>query len=428
MDTSQNGESRAGERGSLFGCVNGCGGLDYSNEHGAKNAESQQKTLPADSLDPGVLLVLRTLTSPFKDEGENGPTTWRRRRLAKLVKRDGAVEPHEGAKNHEAGGRDVSTFDKLFDALTWLSGEWAIAAVQGGKRDSANPRRMQRIIQDTPDKDDPKIIHPWTITDKPLVVLPIDIDDLIPPPSVRGLLATALWVIEQLPPDFHGVRCIAMGTGSYGLHRGAHIRLWFMLDRALTCGEKRRWLKPFTRIGYTKFVDIGLYTANQLVYTASPTFEDINDDPLFDAPRLIVIDGKEEFVRTPHAEALKSSPHPSYHAPSFHIDAAGKDTSYGLSTLGSALFLIYNAPNKPIRPRHEWIRIACQMVALPIILELLNAQSALEQLIAAAISIGDGSGERRDWASETRNLFDWALRKEAADIALEERGGRHDEA
>jgi hypothetical protein len=29
MDTSQNGESRAGERGSLFGCVNGCGGLDY---------------------------------------------------------------------------------------------------------------------------------------------------------------------------------------------------------------------------------------------------------------------------------------------------------------------------------------------------------------------------------------------------------------
>ncbi len=179
-------------------------------KNSANNSDSQQKTLTADSLDPGVLLFLQTLKSPFKDDGEGGPTTFRRRQLAKLVKRDGEIVPYEGAKHHRAGGLDVSDFGKLFDGLTWLSGEWAIAVVQGGKRDSASTRRMRRIIYDTPDEDDPKIIHPWTITDKPCFILPLDIDDLVPPPDVRGLRAIASWVIEQLPPEFHGVRCVTI--------------------------------------------------------------------------------------------------------------------------------------------------------------------------------------------------------------------------
>ena len=92
-----------------------------------------------------------------------------------------------------------------------------------------------------------------------------------------------------------------------------------------------------------------------------------------------------------------------------------------------ALYLIYNAINKPERPRHEWIRIACQMVAQPIILGLLNAQSALEQLIVASISIGV-AGEKRDWAKETSNLFKWALQVKAAELALEEEGSRYEQA
>jgi hypothetical protein len=235
MDASLNKEAAGISAGDLKGDAAFLRG--ECDKNSADNDNSQRKTLPADSLDPGVLLVLRTLISPFKDDGQNGPTTFRRRRLAKLVKRDGEIVPHEGAKNHQACGLDVSTFDKLFDGLSWLLGEWAIAAVQGGKRDSANPRRMQRIIYDTPDRDDPKIIHPWTITDKPSIILPIDIDDLIPPPGVFGLRAIALWVIEQLPPEFHGVRCIVMATGSYGFKRGAHIRIWFMTDKGLTCAE-----------------------------------------------------------------------------------------------------------------------------------------------------------------------------------------------
>jgi hypothetical protein len=187
----------------------------------------------------------------------------------------------------------------------------------------------------------------------------------------------------------------------------------------LTCAEKRQWLKPLAKIDGVKFVDLGLYSANQLVYTAAPVFEDPDDDPLSDGPRLVVIDG-DEFVRTPSHERLRT-PRPSYSAPSFHIDAASKDSSYGLSTLGSALYLIYNAINKPERPRHEWIRIACQMVAHPIILGLLNADSALEQLIVASVSIGK---EER----ETRGLFDWALRAKAEEIARENnRGGHYDE-
>jgi hypothetical protein len=216
-----------------------------------------------------------------------------------------------------------------------------------------------------------------------------------------------LWARELLLPEFRNAKCIVQATGSYGFKRGAHIRIHFMTDKGLTCAEKRQWLEPLAKIDGVKFVDLGLYSANQLVYTASPLFDDPDDDPLFDMPRLVVIDG-EEFVRTPCAERLKPAAHVhAYHAPSFHSDADSKDTSYGLSTLGQALYLIYNAINKPERPRHEWIRIACQMLAQPILQGFLNARSALEQLIVASVSIGKEE-------QETRNLFDWALRAKAA--------------
>ena len=94
-------------------------------------------------------------------------------------------------------------------------------------------------------------------------------------------------------PAFHNVRCIVTATGSYGIKRGAHLRLWFLLDRPLTCTEKRRWLKPLFAKP-VKIIDPSLYTPNQAIYTSGPVFEDIDDDPLFDMPRLIVLEGEDE--------------------------------------------------------------------------------------------------------------------------------------
>jgi hypothetical protein len=213
-------------------------------KNSADNDNSQRKTLPADSLDPGVLLVLRTRNSPFKDDGEDGPTTFRRRRLTKRVRRDGEIEPYESAKTFDADGLDVSTFDKLFAGLNWLSGEWAIAPVQGGKIDGVSPRRMRKLIYDR----ETKTVIPKTITDKPCIILPVDIDDLIPPPGVHGLLATGLWARELLLPEFRNAKCVVQATGSYGFKLGAHIRIWFMTDKGLKCAEKRQWLKPLAKI------------------------------------------------------------------------------------------------------------------------------------------------------------------------------------
>ncbi len=411
---TQNGESRAGGRGSLNGDggagVTGCGGQNYGNEHNVGSANSQQKTLSADSLDPGVLLVLRTLVSPFEEDGKR---VWRRRRLAKLVKRDGVVVPHEGARNHEACGLDVSTFDKLFGGLTWLSGELAIAAVQGGKIDSANPRRMPRLIYDDYDQET-KTVIPRTITDKPCVILPIDIDDLIPPPDVRGLLDIALWVIEQLPPEFHGVRCIVQATGSYGFKRGAHIRLWFMLDRALTCAEKRCWLKPWAKIDYTKFVDLALYSANQLVYTAAPVFEDPNDDPLCDAPRLIVIEGNEEFVRTPCAERLKPPAHAhAYRAPiSRAIASDGGDN--GLIRSAMAIILAAH-PGE----RHDEIMRQAFKLASCAMIGAVDPDRALRALIRAGTQVIPD--ERIITPDEVAREWNHALLVKRADWELEQR-------
>jgi hypothetical protein len=379
-------------------------------KNSADNDKNQQKTLPADSLDPGVLLVLRTLISPFEEDGQR---IYRRRRLAKRIRRGGdptKIEPYEGAKNHEACGLDVSTFDKLFDGLVWLSREWAIAVVQGGKIDSADPRRMQRLIYDDYDKET-KTISPKTIIDKPSHILPMDIDDLQPPPGVRGLLAIGLWARGLLPPEFRNARCIVVATGSYGFKRGAHIRLWFVLDRALTCGEKRRWLKPLAKIDFTKFVDLGLYSANQLVYTAAPVFDDPDDDPLFDMPRLIVIDG-EEFVRTPCAERLKPIVHAhAYHAPISHAAASGDDN--GL--IRSAMAVILAAePGE----RHGKIMRQAFNLAGAAVIGGVDPDRALRALIRAGTRVIPG--ERVITPDEVIREWNHALLVKRADWELEQ--------
>jgi hypothetical protein len=362
-----------------------------ADKNSANNDNNQQKTRSADSLDPAVLLLLRTVVSPFKDEGEDGPTTWRLRRLTKKVRRDGEIVPYERAKTFDADGLDVSTFDKLFAGLSWLSGEWAMAVVQGGKIDGVSPCRMRKIIEDDFDEET-KTVIPKTITDKPCIILPIDIDDLIPPPGVLGLRAIALWVIARLPPEFHNVRCVAVASSSYGLKRGAHIRLWFMLDKGLTCAEKRQWLKPWAKIDGVKFIDIGLYTANQLVYCGAPLFENLDDDPLCDSPRLIVIDGAEEFVRTPHADRLKPAARAHVchaHAPLSHVTVGNSGVGGDDNGLirGAMAIILAAVPSE----RHDTIMRQAFNLAGDAVLGAVDPDRALRALIRAGTRVIPGA-------------------------------------
>ena len=433
---TQNGESRAGERGSLnggggAGLNSGCGGLNlFGNirplgrrvqppprENSTPPLEFTPGQVPytLDSRHPGSMLSLRALHHHAYDGHPAGVP-----RLAKQIKvganPDEIVDYEKWATFFSAQGLDFSTFERALNALEYLQGKPHVCLVYGALSDDATPANMRKLIYDTPGKKNPNKIFNATLIDKASWWLSVDIDKLSVPPEIHGLREQAAWVLLQLPPEFHGVRCVVSATGSYGIRGGARLRFWFLLDKPLTCSEKRAWLCK------ARYVDLSIYTPNQPIYVSGPVFEGDPqfDDPLYDMPRIITLDG-DACVVTPSAERLKPPPRSSYHAPSFHADAASKDTSYGLSTLGAALYLIYNATNKPTRPRHEWIRIACQMVAQPIILGLLNADSALEQLIIASVSIGKEE-------QETRNLFDWALRVTAEDIARENnRGSRREE-
>ena len=409
MDTFTHKESHSmGGSGSLSSSGLGCGGQKIPLINKPSVAACKEKIVLLDSRDPGSMLVLRA--GPHKTER-------RRRRLAKLVKvgaDPGEVESYEGDFLFEARGYDVSTFDKLLNVIVDLQDKPACAAVSGARVDE-KANCIRRNMIDQPDKFNPKKIWKAAIVDKPSYWLAMDIDDALTMPShVRGLMNGAVYVRAQMRACFRGARCIVTATGTYEINRGPHMRFWFLLDKPLTCVEKRQWLGP------VKWIDPALYSANQLVYTAAPRFEDAcNDDPLFGMSRVVELDGAECVV-TPSVGALKPAPRPVFKPPPGALN--GENTGFGMSTLGSALFLIYNAPNKPERSRHEWIRIACHAVAFPISIGLLDRDTALEQLIAASVSIG--GAEQRDWARETSNLLDWALRVEAEEDARE--GGSHE--
>jgi len=83
------------------------------------------------------------------------------------------------------------------------------------------------------------------------------------------------YILAKLPSEFHGARCLWRLTSSAGVEKGATIsmRLGFWLDRPLTGAEAKAWL------GGT-IVDCAIYTANQVIYAATPIFKDDRTDPV----------------------------------------------------------------------------------------------------------------------------------------------------
>jgi hypothetical protein len=369
-------------------------------QNSAKQPGRQERLPLLDSREPGAMLVLCTHYSRWLGRGL---------RLTKLVRRGGdpsQIAPTEEAKYFQCYSLDVSTFDKLRAAIGFLLGRPEDALVQGARIRTANPAYMRRLLYDTPDPKDPSKIDKATITDKPTLWLVMDIDDLQPPPGVGGLLDKALWVRSQLPPEFRHSRCIAVATSGYGIKRGARLRLWFMLDRAVTCAEKRRWLKP------VKFIDIGLYSPNQLVYSANPVFEDPEfDDPLFDMPRLVVLDG-EEFVRTPRAERLKPAVH-DYHA---SISRAASTSNDDNGLILSAMVAIDAATPGG---RHNQIMREAFTLAGFAVAGGVSPDMALRGLIRAGTKIIPGA--REITSNEIIRQWEHALMVKEAEWAREQR-------
>jgi hypothetical protein len=150
-----------------------------------------------------------------------------------------------------------------------------------------------------------------------------------------------------------------------------------------------------------------------LVYTAAPVFEDPNDDPLCDSPRLIMIDGEEEFVRTPNAERLKPAPHAHvYHAPLSHV--AGDDGGDNGLIRGAMTVILAAVPSE----RHDKIMREAFDLAGFAVHGVIDPQRALRALIRAGTR--DIPGARVITPDEVTREWNHALTVKHAEWQLEQ--------
>jgi hypothetical protein len=161
-----------------------------------------------------------------------------------------------------------------------------------------------------------------------------------------------------------------------------------------------------------------------LVYTAAPVFEDPNDDPLCDAPRLVMIDGDEEFVKTPSAERLKPVVHTHvyhshHHAPILHF-AGGSDDGGDNGLIRGAMAIILAAQPST---RHDTIMREAFDFARFAVMGVINPGRALRALIRAGTQVIPG--ERIITPDEVTREWNHALAVKHAEWQLEQ---AHDSA
>jgi len=204
--------------------------------------------------------------------------------LTKFIGRNGEVVADDRARMFAAFPVDVESFDDLLELLRKLTPRFDCVVVLGAIVGSANRSCMRRLSY-----SDPKTGAPATLRDVPRRFFCLDVDTVSAPLGLdpTNLESAARFVREALPPSFRNAKCIAVATSSYLIKSGLRFRLWFFLDKPMTCAAMKQWLR------YLKApIDpMPLHPAG-LNYTAAPIFEDPSHDPL-PAGRIVVLDGSE---------------------------------------------------------------------------------------------------------------------------------------
>ena len=211
------------------------------------------------------------------------------RRMTKLIRRNGEIEAADDARTFSAVPVDVDTFDGALELLGDLNFRPDCAIVLGGIAVDANRKRMRRLSHPDKARGDPA-----TLRDLPRRFFPLDVYTVSAPDDLdrTDLESAARKVRDAMPPPFRSVKCIAVATSGYLIKSGLRFRMWFYLDKAMTCAAMKQWLRYLrAQIDFLPMQPAGLN------YTAAPIFEDASHDPLPDG-RIIVLDGSET-VATP---------------------------------------------------------------------------------------------------------------------------------
>ncbi len=211
--------------------------------------------------------------------------------LAKLIRRDGTIRDYDEVLHFDAITRPVKSLADLAKLIRELAPNHRQAVVRGKLLAGTAATRIHRRL-----RPNAKTGAAATLRDVSRLWLVLDIDGLTMPPGVdvTDLEACGRAAMAMLPEAFHGVACIVQATSGHGIKPGMRLRLWFWLSRPLSGAELKAWFK-----GYP--VDHSIFTANQLIYTASPIFEDGALDPL--SVRVAMLDGAP-LVPAPSADEL----------------------------------------------------------------------------------------------------------------------------
>jgi hypothetical protein len=222
----------------------------------------------------------------------------RGRRLAKLIRADGQIDDYDSARLFDIAEMPVPDLNMLSRVLSKLLARPDCAVVRGSAADPERVRNVRRLLHhDKKTGDIPTLRETaryWLALDIEAVAVP----ERIPAADVAGCAAEA---IRRLPGAFHGARCIAQASGSHGIKPDIHLRLWYWLSRATSGAELKLWLSG-------TLVDMSVFGAAQLIYTAAPVFALGALDHLPD--RIVELIGYP-VVAVPAPDELKMAPRPA---------------------------------------------------------------------------------------------------------------------
>ena len=309
----------------------------------------------------------------------------RGRRLCKIIRQDGTAQSYDNAKTFDLSTRTFSDLGELHAVLADLAERRDCCIVRGAIADPARPRNMRRLLH-ADGSDAP------TLADAPRVWLSLDIDGMPLPDYITALslFECAMATLNALPLPFRGAGCIAQASASFTRKPGAHLRLWFTLDRAITGDEAARWIVAIRKTA--PWIDPASARPAQIIYTASPIFES-GTDPI--AQRLDIMHGSP--VRVPPAAEL-SPPAPPPPKPPPPPERGGN--RYAFAAL---LHASNKIASSPVGSRHTTIISEVTSLA-----RFVASGSLTKSEISDALRIAARTAGKTD-ESEINSMIEWGF-------------------
>jgi len=296
-------------------------------------------------------------------------------RLAKLIRADGDVENYDRARTYNMHALHFDGLESLRGEVGALAHRPKHCVVRGAILDPAYTVGVRRLVH--PDKKTGELP---TLTDAPRRWVALDCDGIPAPEGMdrRDLEACGLLARLTMPEAFHGAACIVQATAGHAIKPGLRLRLWFLLERALTGAECQRWLRGVPG------VDPSTLRAAQVIYTAAPLFIDMAD-PM--PSRLAMLPGAEA-VTCPTEAELEPPPRAQASQPRIATEANGD--RYVRAALMRACTRIATAP---VDSRHPTAVSEAWSLARLVVAGLMTADEMIRAVDGALQQAGKPAGE-----------------------------------